>query len=464
MNGSEMPELWSKLLFTYGPFALLVFLVFIIEAKARHQRHESGGAWIYGVTWAAIFVMCGVITIAWWNLNFIDHEVAIHGRLTGWQGDWDLRSTSSQMYVRKVYDKANYDIEFRIYETFHASRNELVDFIVDRSSSDQHEDLARYQLDFSSGAKAPEREVVLHFNPTNREITVRNMADVQVLKPLDLNSLAWPLPKMGFVTPFISIVHAQSSSSLDKISMRLESNDAIIRLKARSELAQAGVQAIPFINEALGDSETSYRVRLGVVSALNKMQNGAENSLSRVAACKIVAASEQDDAALKAEAEAFLASHAHLVTNCPRSSRPAPRVSQDVRPVEATTNVAPPNTPPSILFETWSTLESSRDISGAPRFDDIYKEVTLSVFDHGIQESSGRFGPDRQIKHHFRIECDNISRVIFSVKKKGADGEPYVEIYVGSSRRGTYRVNSKDQFQLATAFRESCPSVLTLSR
>ena len=37
----DTAEAWIKLLYTYGPFAILVFLVFVTERKTRIAKNEA---------------------------------------------------------------------------------------------------------------------------------------------------------------------------------------------------------------------------------------------------------------------------------------------------------------------------------------------------------------------------------------------------------------------------------------
>jgi hypothetical protein len=63
---------WPKVLYLYGPFALLVFVVAVLEYKARKawqsDRSKISGA-IRVATWLVIFVLCGVVVYAWFWVN-----------------------------------------------------------------------------------------------------------------------------------------------------------------------------------------------------------------------------------------------------------------------------------------------------------------------------------------------------------------------------------------------------------
>ena len=66
----------------------------------------------------------------------------------------------------------------------------------------------------------------------------------------------------------MSVVYAQSTPSIIDISRALASDDPIIRRNAPDALAREGTRAIPYINSALTSKDTSYRTKLGVITAV----------------------------------------------------------------------------------------------------------------------------------------------------------------------------------------------------
>ena len=63
---------WPRLLYTYGPFALLVFVVAVLESKSR-KAYQSDRSIIYAAavasTWVVIFALRGLIVYAWFWFN-----------------------------------------------------------------------------------------------------------------------------------------------------------------------------------------------------------------------------------------------------------------------------------------------------------------------------------------------------------------------------------------------------------
>jgi hypothetical protein len=119
------PSFWVKLLFTYGPFALIVFVAFVLERLARAHKKESpspSATAIYVATWTLMFVMAGVITWVWYKTNVAPSEFAIRGRLAGLKGDEQLRTRFHLLFLRREYENPpNFEVsalpkEFRTLE------------------------------------------------------------------------------------------------------------------------------------------------------------------------------------------------------------------------------------------------------------------------------------------------------------------------------------------------------------
>src|SRR5579859_6832187 len=132
-----MNEAWVKLLFTYGPFALLVLLVFVIERKASAELHDqdhprSAVYLVYGGTWLAIFVMCAVIVWVWIRINIPAEEFTVRGRLVGLGVAEQLFSRSEDTYLRRAYSgTASSDFVFRIISSTKLVGAEPVELVID---------------------------------------------------------------------------------------------------------------------------------------------------------------------------------------------------------------------------------------------------------------------------------------------------------------------------------------------
>ena len=82
----ETAESWIKLLYTYGPFAILVFFVFVTERKSRMAKNEAPPdekkrlMVVYLLNWVIIFGLVLFSMYAWTRIN-LDGEPTIKGRI-----------------------------------------------------------------------------------------------------------------------------------------------------------------------------------------------------------------------------------------------------------------------------------------------------------------------------------------------------------------------------------------------
>ena len=104
----------------------------------------------------------------------------------------------------------------------------------------------------------------------------------------------------------VQTVYAQDQSTMTSLFGRLESYDPLVRRDARDELAKRGPAALPDIEKVLVSNKSSYRLRLGIIVALNKMQGLKADSLSSEAYGAIVRAQNDPDPTLSDEASRFV--------------------------------------------------------------------------------------------------------------------------------------------------------------
>jgi len=307
-----MPEAVARALFLYGPFAVLALLVFVMEVKARSQLSDVATSKlvrvsIYVATWLSIFTCCWIAVWVWIRLNVPGREEVIRGRLTGLIDTEEFRSRSKEMFVRRIYDKKNFDFAWRIVSSKKLPPGSIIDLLVDRSTP-KSEDVTTYEMPISTDFYETETELLLVYDRESRLLKLRTGNRWIELKRLAVSATLthqtpspWPFGFDWLIRP----VQAQGPD-IPSISRRLESSDAIIRLDARAELAQIGSAAVPFIQEVLVDPDSSYRLRLGVLAALNKMPADI-GALSPLAVSAIEKASRDQDPALRGEVLKFLA-------------------------------------------------------------------------------------------------------------------------------------------------------------
>jgi hypothetical protein len=328
---------WTSLLYTYGPFALLVFLAFPLERNAwnrvRHLRGRGVDAtekriayFAYFATWVAIFITCIVITVVWIFHNVIQGEATIKGRLVGIATE-ELRTTFSSLYLQRIYHQHGVaGVNWRIISPQRLPAGTEVDLVLDRSTG-EHEDFTVYALRIADDFYAPGREVMLTYDRAKSRLTA-DRAELKVKQPDALitsssssasSSLSlWPANLGSALLDYVlTPLRAQEPTSLPRIAQQLEANDTIVRINARKELAQLGSKALPFIERTLTDRGSSYRLRLGVLVALNGMKAPA---LQPAAACAVVNAARDSDSTIQRYAQSYLAKNPQ--TGCRAADKP----------------------------------------------------------------------------------------------------------------------------------------------
>lgn len=104
----DTAEAWIKLLYTYGPFAILVFLVFVTERKTRIAKNEASRdekprlMLVYLLNWAVIFGLVLFSMYAWTRIN-LNGEPTIKGRIENLSGREVISTGSAFFYVHRVY-------------------------------------------------------------------------------------------------------------------------------------------------------------------------------------------------------------------------------------------------------------------------------------------------------------------------------------------------------------------------
>jgi hypothetical protein len=272
-------EAWIKLLYTYGPFAILVFLVFVTERKTRLAKNEAPSdekprlMIIYLLNWAVIFGLVLYSMYAWSKIN-LSTEHMIEGRIENLSGR-EVVSTgavgSSFFYVYRNYvvpGHAEYKWLLRGPKKF--DEGERIAIVFDPNDPNLGD------------AAITTNELTIKSNFYNKEVRIQYRRDVnklflddggqQIELPQIKQMIADAEPELKSPWDFFStIAYAQGAYKADEFASSLESPDPVIRLKARADLARQGAAAIPWIEDVLANPKSSYRLKLGTIVALNNM-------------------------------------------------------------------------------------------------------------------------------------------------------------------------------------------------
>ncbi len=298
-------EFWPKLLMTYGPFALIVFMVYVVVKKAKPTPNAAGAVKIldlcvYGGAWAFVFFLGVRIVQVWIKLNIPTTQV-ISGTIRGLQDPESVWSDpDSPLFVKRVYkdqtqERGHYDYAWRII-----TAKKQVDPVT-FTFQDKSGNAKTYRLDIKDAFYGSPVNIDYHRGPGT--LVLREGAKEQ---PLPVMQIA-----LNPVEPsrLIGIVYAQSESSIGDIGRALASDDPFIRRSARDDLAKQGTQAIPYISSALTRTGSPYRTKLGVITALNKMNPPEARGISNEAKHAVLqlAMTEQDQT-LRAAAIGYMGS------------------------------------------------------------------------------------------------------------------------------------------------------------
>ena len=299
-------EQWPKLLYTYGPFSLLVLSIFVIEWKARNLLKDSSipsrlSVSVYLLNWCMIFVLCGAVTYFWVQLN-LPKAAMIQGDLTHLKEDETVFSDSPRLYLQRIYGEKNrFGYNWRLITPEPLPDGTKQSFTINFGQGDN---ARAFVYDMTIWSSFYRNEVHLTYERDSKKLLLDHEGKQEELIPREdfsaqrINAAPWRL---------LPIAYAQSSVSLDGIFNSLESDDPIIRRDARRDLAAQGQAALPRIEKALQDPKSSYRVQLGTIVALNNMRNATVDAKTRAAITAIAAAaSEAHDPVLNSEAIRYL--------------------------------------------------------------------------------------------------------------------------------------------------------------
>ncbi len=315
------PEFWMNLIFLYGPIALLVFFVFLIEPRIRKAMVEViankrvalalyVGHWVF-VAALAIFIC------VWWAItNNPKSEHIIKGKIEGLLDGERIFTHSENLYLRRIIIReTNVDYEWRVITNNPIQDGTKIDFILDKSTKES-EDVKTYEIVCNSNFYTDLVKIVYRRNKDRFVLVHKNKEEE--LQPIEQAS---QMTEPSFAkNPFKFVSYAQSTQpspfSPDDLKRRLESDDPTIRYKARSDLAKIAKQepsVVIWIQQILVNQNSSYRLQLGSVIALNIMKDfDTANKLDTSATSAIHKLCDISDITLKTQANLFFQNYPAL--------------------------------------------------------------------------------------------------------------------------------------------------------
>jgi len=323
------PETWSNLLYTYGPNAVLILLIFVIERQVRsawrsadkqNPRQQTLFLAIYGLTWLVIFGVAISSVYAWWLIN-LSGRPQIRGTIENLPNVEVLGTTVADLYLHKNPKGGGYsDYDMLLINKDHnqwADGAKVILTIQAPRPNSRDDDIYEYELPIRSDfyktgvcLKRRRNKLILDHNNQETELAgtllpsnalpsgaEANDATSTLIKP------AWDLIPTAYAQAEQYAKKEQPAFSSDEFAAGLESPDAIVRRKTRYALSlQDQSVVLPWIDGVLKDKSSSYRLRLGVLVALNNMPNLLAESLSPATITAIQGSLNDPDDTLRNEA------------------------------------------------------------------------------------------------------------------------------------------------------------------
>ena len=307
MNSAET---WVKILYTYGPFAILVFLVFVTERKLRAAMKESPPderrtfIVVYVLNWAAIFGLVVFSVYAWSKIN-LDKEFTLTGTIENLSGSENVTtgSSSANLYVLRKYVRGGLaEYEWRLVTHKRFADGEKISIVFD---PDPNHDANVTRNEMTIRADFYDKDTRLSYRRELNKLFVVYDGKEEELPQSKLGQIAFRRePEPWSLVP---VAHAQGAAfSPDAFTRSLESSDPIVRRNARADLANQGEAAVPWIESVLKEQTSSYRLKLGVIVALNNIPGLRPETLKPKTVAAIRSASTDPDEALRNEAGSFL--------------------------------------------------------------------------------------------------------------------------------------------------------------
>jgi hypothetical protein len=396
---------WPQLLQDFGPFALLPFAVIIIERlaakRARDQKlPENTRNRVYAFAWILIFGLCMVVVALWFvSRTPKPKEAMMRGRITGLGSRQQLRATGPDIAHLRVFTYRDPQEPDRLFWRA-ISADELDDgteltFLIN-DSTQVGEQTFGYPFQASRNFYDYSKELVFKYDSAKNVILFDEpvTGSHHELKGQPI-VVTWNMPLMFeraiSQLPGFRVLLAQSQMVQQPVRLspgaviaNLDSDDTLVRLTARRQLAALGPEATSAMDRALVDRASSYRVRLGVIVAAIQMPGFKPNGFSTAAWCEVWNATQTSDDTLKTQANLLLKKQATPVDLSSCNMRGAtggrPPAQQG----------APPAQPEIELLNTRNTYAVVNNPPRPPTFQISKRHLISYVWDYHWNNGRGQ--------------------------------------------------------------------------
>ena len=309
---------WPQLLQDYGPFALLPFTFLVLERTAVKRAHdhklpEMTRNCVYAAAWVLIFLLCGAVVFFWYSDHVQQREAVMRGSIRGLSVGQRFRGAGPERANVRVFtyrDPQQTDQVF--WRTFSAEpldeQTELT-FLIDKSTQSS-EETWRFPFRASRKFYGASTDLRFRYDSASGKIIFENgpagkpeeLSGEPIVVASDTPPRGPRLPSL----PWFGAVMAQTKRSAGTVVQNLDSDDPLIRLTARKQLALLGPEAMSTMDKAMANLDSSYRVKLGVIVAANEMKGFRPEAFSPRAWCEVWWAAQTGDETMKGQAEPLM--------------------------------------------------------------------------------------------------------------------------------------------------------------
>jgi hypothetical protein len=305
------PKDWASLLYEFGPFALLLFFSIVTLGAARKELgahpHSKMHQRIYLGNWVAIFTLAAGAAAVWIMLNIYMRPV-IQGEIRTLQGSEVVQPLGEDCYLhrRLIDNQGRFTIQWLLLGERKLQAGTKVAFLFSDNAETNVKEIDLELEVQDTFYKAP---VNLIYRRQEGRFFLEHLGKVTEIGMRTETVAAGSGPRQrGFFES--RTVFAQAKLDEQNFVQRLQSIDPVIRRDARLQMAKVGADALPFIDRTLSNSNSSYQLQLGSLSALNSMAEVPVNSLSVTSLAYILRKIGTQDDTLRKEARKFIQARA----------------------------------------------------------------------------------------------------------------------------------------------------------
>jgi len=315
------PANWIELISRYGPIALFVFMVFVLLGMARATKGLSAQQkkvqnFAFGLVWLSIFVLAGMIVVSWWHGNF-PQEFVVRGTISNLTYPQTITTFQPVFLHRRPVAGLDFEYDWRFIspDRFTGPLELLMQKGVGSGKNAGGTALLKYKIliqpDFY-------REVVdIAYDPATDVMVVHHGSFTERIMPTP-TAFASDAPETTKVVTLEDVVYASTEKQVktEELIKALDVDDPLIRANSRRELIALDGSAVPDLERALITPDSSYRLRVGILSTLKEIP-GVNQFLSEKGRCAIAEAAKESDSLLSAPAEAMIKSGVSPGKDCP---------------------------------------------------------------------------------------------------------------------------------------------------